>query len=293
MEDKIAVEIGKAISTTLGTPLSEVSQLIADKVRFLRWKSAIKTLERAREIADKKGGSLSCPPLKFFLPFMEGCSLEPSPEDEKSSKDLTNEWANLLNSAADELKSDHLIFTRILREITAREASLLSRIVADESSQDTEISLVYESIGTFKREPVNEIIAALGTIFTSPVSVNEFLAHQKEIEREVKFNLSSRGVSTYELYFYDNFADQAVGTNPILSFSDGIYSDLDEIAVLDATDVLKYHGILDSGNFLFEIPFVLEGLPLSVSIVGASVTRLGAHFAETCISPSYASTLES
>lgn len=285
MQDKIAKEIGKAISSTLGAPLSEVSQLIADKVRFLRWKSAIKTLKRAREIADKNGGSLSCPPLKFFLPFMEGCSLEPDLVEDKHSRDLSNEWANLLNSAAHELKSDHLIYIRILKEITAREANLLSRIIADGSLQDADISFVYEGIGTFKSKPVDAVAAAIREVFSSPVSVDDFVNRKDHLIRELRVNLSSPGVSTYELCFFDSYAEECIGMKPILSFSDGLYADLGEVSVLDATDVLKYHGLLDWGDFVFELPFVLDGLPLSVYVAGASVTRLGAHFAEACISP--------
>ncbi|MGV2136936.1 hypothetical protein ACQZ45_03060 [Agrobacterium sp. 16-2014-1-2a] len=287
MEDKVALEIGKAITTTLGTPLSELSQLIADKVRYLRWKSAIKTLERAREIAAKRGGTLSCPPLKFFLPFMEGCSLEPDHTEDGGSTDLTNEWANLLSSAAEELKSDHLIFTRILREITVREAKLLNRIVFDESDQKADISFVYESVGVFRKAPIGEVVSALREVFKNNVTVGEFLRRKEEVERNVKVNLSNAGVSTYEIYFYNAFETDAVGTKPILYFSDGIFSELGEFEVLSATDVLVYHGILDSGSFSFEISGILKATPLTVAIVGASVTRLGAEFAETCILPSY------
>jgi hypothetical protein len=47
-------------------PLAEIGDLFSDKVRFLRFKSAAKTLNRAAEIAKENGFSPSTIPMKFL-----------------------------------------------------------------------------------------------------------------------------------------------------------------------------------------------------------------------------------
>lgn len=122
MHDFIQKEITNALSKTLGSSAAELSELISDKVRYLRWKSAVRTLEKAKIFAEPYGGLCKAPPLKFFLPFMETCSLEEDDED------VVDMWANLLVAASMEFKPGHLLFMRILREITGAEARLLRDI---------------------------------------------------------------------------------------------------------------------------------------------------------------------
>jgi hypothetical protein len=53
-------------------PLAEIGDLFDDKVRFLRFKSAAKTLNRAAKIAKENGISPKAIPMKFLVPFIEG-----------------------------------------------------------------------------------------------------------------------------------------------------------------------------------------------------------------------------
>ena len=120
--DPVNQAVGTALTASLGSGARELSELIADKIRYLRWQSAVKTLERAKAFAEPYGGLNNTPPIKFFIPFMEYCSLEESDEQ------LVDMWANLLVSASVEFKPGHLVFMRILKEITGDEARLLNRI---------------------------------------------------------------------------------------------------------------------------------------------------------------------
>ncbi len=122
IETEVTKKLTSAISRTLGSGVEELSQAIADRIRFFRWKSAVRTLEKAREFAEPRGGLENLPPLKFFLPFMENCSLEDSDET------VIDMWANLLVSAAMDFEPGHLLFMRILREITGSEARLLADV---------------------------------------------------------------------------------------------------------------------------------------------------------------------
>lgn len=75
-------------------PLAEIGDLFSDKVRFLRFKSAAKTLNRAAEIAKEQGISPKAIPMKFLVPFIEDCSLE------EEDSPFIDQWAALLASAS-------------------------------------------------------------------------------------------------------------------------------------------------------------------------------------------------
>ena len=103
-------------------PAGQAGEWLSDKIRFFRFKSALKTLNKAKEIVDNEGITLKEIPIKFLVPFLEKCSLE----DEES--ELINQWANLLVSAGSEYKANHPAFVDILSQISSSEAKLLKRI---------------------------------------------------------------------------------------------------------------------------------------------------------------------
>lgn len=142
--DEVEKELAKALVSSLGSSVTELSELLADKLRYLRWKSAVRTLDRAREFARARGGLSKAPPLKFFLPFMENCSLE---EDDDEVVDL---WARLLVEAAREFKPGHLLFMRILREITGSEARLLRAIAHSTGAAAVSQSAIDEAVAAWE-----------------------------------------------------------------------------------------------------------------------------------------------
>jgi hypothetical protein len=99
--------------------LAEIGDLFSDKVRFLRFKSAVKTLNRAAEIAKEKGISPKAIPMKFLVPFIEDCSLE----DEESP--FIEQWASLLASASKGFDPLHVAIKDVLKNISSKEAALI------------------------------------------------------------------------------------------------------------------------------------------------------------------------
>lgn len=93
---------------------------LGDQVRVHRVRSALKTLQRTREIASQCGVILTAPPTKFLAQFLEASSLE-EPED----VDLIEAWANLLVTAATDYDSKHVFFTTVLKQLSAVEIELL------------------------------------------------------------------------------------------------------------------------------------------------------------------------
>jgi Abortive infection alpha len=121
--------IGKAVSSLsqpiqgflskiLGPASSEVGELIADNIRFIRWKNTLKILEKAQKEIELRGIQPKQIPLKTLVPILEGASLESDDEN------LQAKWSNLLTSAASGILS-RPSYPKILSEIVQTEAKIL------------------------------------------------------------------------------------------------------------------------------------------------------------------------
>lgn len=103
-------------------PLAEIGDLFSDKVRFLRYKSAVKTLNRAAEIAKESGIEPKEIPTKFLIPFIEDCSLE------EEDSPLIEQWASLLASASEGFDPLHVAIKDVLKKISSKEALLIETL---------------------------------------------------------------------------------------------------------------------------------------------------------------------
>lgn len=103
-------------------PLAEIGDLFSEQVRFLRYRSALKILNRATEIAKDNGIKPKELPAKFLVPFIEDCSLE----EEESP--LIEQWAALLASASKGFDPLHVAIKEVLKNISAKEAELLQTL---------------------------------------------------------------------------------------------------------------------------------------------------------------------
>jgi hypothetical protein len=71
----------------------EAGDILADQLRYIRLKSMVASMERARKLLDEKGIAPKMVPSKIFFPILEGVFLE-------DENDLAAMWARLLASAA-------------------------------------------------------------------------------------------------------------------------------------------------------------------------------------------------
>jgi hypothetical protein len=120
-------ELSKVLVDVL-SPASEVLGSLGDKVRVYRQVSLLRSLNKAKAIAENEGLKLVEPSLKFLVPYLEDCSLE-DPEDEA----LIEMWARLLVDASTTPKSEHNLFIRVLRELTGNEARLFHYLASPET----------------------------------------------------------------------------------------------------------------------------------------------------------------
>ena len=114
----------------LGPAAGETGQLIADQVRYLRWRVALTIVQRAEKIAREKNLSKRSVPIKFLVPFFEKASLQ----DEEGK--LSEMWSALLAKARDDYKDRYVSYVDILNVLSPIEASMLSAMW---SSADLEI----------------------------------------------------------------------------------------------------------------------------------------------------------
>lgn len=111
-----------AFTQRLLGPAADAADFLGDKIRFYRWRSALRTLQRAEEFALEQGIEPKEVPLKFLVPFLEKCSLE----DEES--ELVDAWANLLIGAIGEYSPLHMAYTDILAKMSFAEATFLKNL---------------------------------------------------------------------------------------------------------------------------------------------------------------------
>ncbi|TKR30684.1 DUF4393 domain-containing protein [Luteimonas gilva] len=154
-------ELSKALVEIL-SPATELLGTIGDKARIYRQLSLLRSLKRAKEIADTEGLALKEPALKFLVPLLEDCSLE-DPDDST----LIDMWARLLVSESRTHKSEHHLFIRVLRELTGEEAKLLQYICSPEEHTHCEARPHFEDIETDWRDSyvyikIRDVINSLG-----------------------------------------------------------------------------------------------------------------------------------
>jgi hypothetical protein len=103
----------------------ELAGMVGDQLRFRRWKTAIKILERARQFCEMNNIPVKSVPIKFIVPFLDAASLE-----EGGSKDkLTDLWASLLASAVTTTDARHYLFIERLRALSTDDAKYISKFV--------------------------------------------------------------------------------------------------------------------------------------------------------------------
>ena len=135
-EKEAAKALGKEMARlTLGfladitrPPAKELGGLLADHVKFFRFKTQIKILEKARTLQQRYNLSLQQVPLRIIAPLLEGCSWE---EDEW----MQTKWAALLANAAThgERHDNYSTYVELLRQLSPVQARCLDIMYAEES----------------------------------------------------------------------------------------------------------------------------------------------------------------
>lgn len=120
--------LGKIISPSV----EEIGLLMADNIRYFRFKNQIKILNKAQNYIAEKGISIKQIPVKILVPLLENASLE---EDEE----LQDKWSNMICNMIDsESNFTNNVFPYILGQISNEEFSALINLHKQEDEHWTQ-----------------------------------------------------------------------------------------------------------------------------------------------------------
>lgn len=154
----------------LGPTVDETSQLLADKVRYRRFKNQVKIIAGARTVLADAGLEPRSVPLRTLIPLVEKASLEEDPG-------LQEMWSNLLANAAtsDAREGLHRLCVDVLSSISPREALMLQHAYGEYKRKRPELLAKLKT-----QRPAREEIHA-ESIFFRP---SELLSRAAVLETE-------------------------------------------------------------------------------------------------------------
>lgn len=121
----VVEQVGSFLSRIVRDPLEQLSGIVTDKLKYVRWERSLRLVDRAQELIDQRGSRMipRQVPLNVAIPVFEAASLE---EDD----DLQDVWVSLLVNAADagsgvEIKRS---LVSILQDFGSMEVRLLQAI---------------------------------------------------------------------------------------------------------------------------------------------------------------------
>lgn len=116
LADKAFDFLGKVVNP----PLEELGGLLADKIKFWRFKNQVNIILQVKCFFEQKGIQPRKIPLKTLAPLLEHSSWEEDPH-------MQTKWASLLANAANPKYSYdiHLAYVEILNQLSPLEAKLL------------------------------------------------------------------------------------------------------------------------------------------------------------------------
>jgi len=117
-----AEKAGSFIAKVFKEPIAEISGLVTDKLRFVRWKRMIQMSDEVNQILEEKGVTeTKAVPPKLALPIFEDSTLEEDPN-------IQILWNHLLANAMDPQFNDEIRygFIEMIKNITGTEAQLLN-----------------------------------------------------------------------------------------------------------------------------------------------------------------------
>lgn len=267
MSDSVEIAVSKALAQSLGSAGTQFSELVADKIRFLRWKSAVKTLDKAKAFSLEYGGLEKTPPLKFFLPFMESCSLE---EDDEEIYDL---WANLLLDATIDFGPGHLLFIRILKEITSSEAKLLHDIVHSNGMKPVSNSALDDAIASWE-------------MFSAPASPLSKINIKGNFSETVNFvfdNLQMPGIAIEHLSL-DKNQNGIIHEEESIFVSDTVFNKHNYISrdILESLNLIKKVEQTYKGRVIDIDGKAYDNSKYQLYSVAYCMTAMGAAFYSAC-----------
>jgi len=151
---EIADKAGSFFAKVFREPIDEVSGMITDKMRFIRWKRMVQMSDEVNKILeDKKVHTTRAVPPKIALPLIEEASLEEDPN-------LQHLWNHLLANAMNPEFNGEIRygFLEMIKEITGIEAVLLNNFyeILNKEGKLRPLSSIYDYL--LKKEQIMQFL---------------------------------------------------------------------------------------------------------------------------------------
>lgn len=169
---EIADKAGSFFAKVFKEPINEISGMITDKLRFIRWKRMVQMADEVNKILDGKNikDTRAVPP-KIALPIMEEATLEEDPN-------IQYLWNHLLANAMNPNFNDELRygFIDMIKNITGVEAKILNEFyfILQKENKLNPISSIYDY--SIKKEQFLSIFKITPDIYA--ISVNNLMRLQ-------------------------------------------------------------------------------------------------------------------
>lgn len=263
-------EVAKSI-IDLFSPLTEIAGAIGDNIRVYRKLSVLRTLKRAKEIAEKEELTLETPPVKFLVPFIENSSLEKENDDL-----LIDLWARLLVSSSTDFQGEYNLFIRILNELSPDEAKAFQYIAKSPIHDSykgyyTHLEDVSDNWSdSFAYINIRDLIAEYQTTNLLDIDYENF-------EQKLKSLYQTSGTF---IYFF-NVSEGKEKQYPIQEVYSSSRCDFDDLFEPVTISMLISLGLIRdfrSPEYWFE--------NISIELYVYTVTPLGASFYDACMNES-------
>lgn len=189
-----SLEIAKDfLQRIINPPLEELGLLVADNVKYWRFKNQLKILRKADEYIKQNNIKTKQIPLKVLVPLLDGASLE---ED----NELRDKWSALLINYADtDNFLNSTIYPNILSQLSSNEARCIDKMidkVTYEAGQFydlwTEFELNWDNIDNLKRLGLLEVKKDL-TISEPEYDEDGIFQQDINEEGDAEYKLTSLG----------------------------------------------------------------------------------------------------
>lgn len=129
--------MGKFLAPFIEGSLTQVTGMVEDKLKYMRWERQVRFIERSNEKMKMLGiTEVEKPlPLKFAIPIFQGASLE-------ENDNLQDLWSNLLiNSVANKKIEIKRVYMDILERISPLEATIIQKVYTFSFKENQHIGL--------------------------------------------------------------------------------------------------------------------------------------------------------
>ncbi|KAB1113145.1 hypothetical protein NOJ05_05275 [Neorhizobium galegae] len=242
-------------------PFSEMAGAVADQVRLYREQNALRGLAAARDLAKTLNLEIKPVAPKFLVKWTEAVSLEETDGFQKL-------WAGLLLSESTSSSPAHVLYHRILTEMTVRHVELLLYVL---EADHNNLSITIFS----KLNPIEKLRRWMGESYYRNYPTGTV---PSDIMNDVK-NLRSAGCIAYELVLEKK--DKAGEKTEIFKWKDSV---VDEFQRDYTYKLLEMAGILESSSVYVSIDS--EKVEYSNSVSGfvrsIYISSLGLDFLSAC-----------